>query len=864
MRPFLFLLVLLLSLHSAQAQSVVVRAEVASQTISPDGAVNYAVIVAGEGTALVPTPSAPPTVGLAAVDPYPTTQADIAVVNGEARQSVVFRWTFRPVRSGRATVGPTVVRVGNRTYRTDPIDIEVAPGLAATPSPGALPRASRGDPTVDQSSGEDVFVRASPSRTSAWQGQQIVVEYRLYFDPNLIFQDLSQVGSWDTDGFWREELTLDPGRHPSLVALGGRRYASLVIKRVALFPTRSGTLTVSPFEVGGQALVPAGAVAGGTVRLRDRTLEVKATAPALTLDVRALPGGAPASFGGAVGAFSLDVTRPNATLHTGEAGTFEATIRGDGNLATLAAPTLVLPPGLDGYPPRPTLDLDRSGTRVSGRKTFGYTVLPLQPGAHRLPPVVFTSFDPETGRYVTQQGGGADIDATGPPIARSGAGAGAADTLALPRTRAVFAERTEPLHRRAWPYALLGLPALALLVLAGLRRVPVRRPAARRRIEATDALADARAHLSGRDAAPFYHALAHALERAAEARTGHSVRGLTRDALGDALLTSPPRADAPPVDALRSADVSRLRDVLHRADLARFATLPLDAAQRRADLAAAEALLAVLAPVRDAVSSGTNVAATLAAAALLLMAAPTATAQPAAPPPDRLNARLAEAVAARDVPALRRLAADTDDPDVLYSLGTVAASANEVPLAVWGLMRAQRLAPGDTLAARNLAVVRAATGLDSLALPRGDFGSALWTTLVRRIGPTVPFALGAALWWVAALLVAVRLRRRLTRDTLRRSLAVLLPGAALLIGVAVAASMERGLMHEAVAAQAVEVREQPSESSVQRQALPAGAVVELRPGGTALWAFVRTGEGQDGFVQTAHLLPLDAPLPTRP
>ena len=68
-RPFLVLLVLLLSLRPAQAQNVVVRAEVASQTVSPDGAVNYAVVVAGEGTALVPTPNAPSTVGLAAVDP---------------------------------------------------------------------------------------------------------------------------------------------------------------------------------------------------------------------------------------------------------------------------------------------------------------------------------------------------------------------------------------------------------------------------------------------------------------------------------------------------------------------------------------------------------------------------------------------------------------------------------------------------------------------------------------------------------------------------------------------------------------------------------------------------------------------------
>ena len=835
-----FVLIVALSASRARAQQPVVRAEVESHTVSSDGIVNYAVIVAGEGTALVPTPDAPPTVGLALVDPYPTTQSDLTIINGEARQSVVFRWVFRPVRSGRAVIGPTRVRVGNRTVRTESIDVNVGPGLSAQPAPGNLPRASSPAPTTSATASDDVFVRATPSQTTAWQGEQVVVEYRLFFDPNLLFQDLALVGAWDTEGFWREELVHNPDRHPSLVTLGGRRYASLVIKRVALFATRSGVLTVSPFEVAGQAIAPAGAVAGGIVRLRDRVMEVKTSAPAFDLTIRPLPGGAPVSFGGAVGSFRMDVSTGQTALETGETTTVDVTVSGDGNLATLAAPTFDAPSGVEVFPPRIETDVVRTGSRAAGRKTFAYRAMPLAPGDHALPAVAFTYFNPETGRYATLHGGGATLRATGAPVAR--AAAAAADSLPNPVANPDLRVRQPavPLHRKTWPYVVLGVPMLALLLLAGLRHAPVRRPSVRRREEAVDALADARMLANGSDVPAFYHALAHALERAAEASVGRSVRGLTRDELADALAEKP------------SSVRDRLLDVLHRADLARFAGLLPNAAQRRDDLAAADRLLADLAPPPDKRAA---VALELVPLLLALLGSPAATAQPS----DSLARVYRAAVETRNPDALRVVVVATDAPDALAALGLVAAHRSDAATAVWALERAQHLVPTDTLAPQALTIVRRRTGLDSLALPLPSPTTQMWTAFIRRIPAIGTFGLGAALCWIAAAAAALHLRRRLTAERTRLAVLATLPAGVVLVLLAFAASAGLGVPHASVVRIPQSVREQPSDGAPAVAALPPGALVEPVEGGTTSWARVRTGDRREGFIPASALVPVDRP-----
>ena len=78
------------------------------------------------------------------------------------------------------------------------------------------------------------------------------------------------------------------------------------------------------------------------VRRSLRTAPVKVT-------VRDLPAGAPASFSGAVGKFTMASDVPSTELAANSAATYTIKISGTGNLSFVQAPKLTLPSSFEQY-----------------------------------------------------------------------------------------------------------------------------------------------------------------------------------------------------------------------------------------------------------------------------------------------------------------------------------------------------------------------------------------------------------------------------------------------------------------------------------------------------------------------------------
>ena len=141
----------------------------------------------------------------------------------------------RRTSSGTSQIGRLYVRVGGRSVSIDPVTVTVQRGPPATADPA--PNAAGGR--------SDLFARAEPSRETAYVGQQVLVDYTLYFDPSVQPRQTTPVGTWDAAGFWREEMDV-PATYPHAVTLGGEPYEAVTIRRLALFPTRAGTLELAP------------------------------------------------------------------------------------------------------------------------------------------------------------------------------------------------------------------------------------------------------------------------------------------------------------------------------------------------------------------------------------------------------------------------------------------------------------------------------------------------------------------------------------------------------------------------------------------------------------------------------------------
>ncbi len=86
----------------------------------------------------------------------------------------------------------------------------------------------------------------------------------------------------------------------------------------------------------------------------------------------------------AVGNFKLREKIDKAELNTGESFNYDFNIYGEGNIASIIAPTISESENLELYPPNTSQQINRSGNRVTGIKAFDYYGIPKEPGTYNL------------------------------------------------------------------------------------------------------------------------------------------------------------------------------------------------------------------------------------------------------------------------------------------------------------------------------------------------------------------------------------------------------------------------------------------------------------------------------------------------
>lgn len=469
--PVLALLALLLGgAGPAAAQSA--AATVSTQQVRVGETLTYTVTLRGGRGRSVGPPLA--TGGLQLVSQQPVLDVT-TTINGSTERRVA--WAYRGARPGTGRIGQFRADVGGQAVLVDAVSITVRGG-PAVPAPSAAPVGSG-----------ELFVRAEPSRQTAVVGQQVMVDYVLYFEPQIQPRQTSPIGTWDAAGAWREEMEI-ASAYPRATTLGGRPYEAVTIRRVALFPTRSGTLELAPMRFTVDLIRTDRSFSNDPFApffspFNQRFEDREVTAPGVSIDVAPLPDGAPPSFAGAVGQFEMTTTADDASVEAGEPVRVRVALRGTGNVATLEAPALRVPPGVDAYDPREDRELFRTGTTFRGVKTFTYTLVPQGGGTFTVPAAPWTYFDPADGQYKTLRVPPVEIVAEGEALAE----AAAPPDPNAPAALLTSADWRRQRGRPVWLWGLLGgglaLPAIAAsLVLgarAGRRRLAAETPAKRSR-----------------------------------------------------------------------------------------------------------------------------------------------------------------------------------------------------------------------------------------------------------------------------------------------------------------------------------------------------------------------------------------------
>jgi len=266
---------------------------------------------------------------------------------------------------------------------------------------------------------KDLFIRVTVDKNKVHVGEQITTSYKLY--SRLPMQiNISKLPT--LNGFWTQDFDIPRQAKPTEEVLDGKKYQVFLLKKSALFPQQAGTLELDPAEAKGVARIvqqvrrKASDIFGGTLMMNDpffnnsffntqsyKDVEVHLKSDPIKIVVTSLPEkDKPASYGGAVGNFTISNKIDKLELTTDEVATLTLNIMGSGNLKLIEAPKLELPNGLETFDPTVKDTITGRSTTISGSKIITYAITPHTPGDYEIPAIAFSYFNAQTGSYVTE------------------------------------------------------------------------------------------------------------------------------------------------------------------------------------------------------------------------------------------------------------------------------------------------------------------------------------------------------------------------------------------------------------------------------------------------------------------------------
>jgi hypothetical protein len=319
----------------------------------------------------------------------PNQSTSMQMINGSVSSSVTYSYVLQPKEMGKFTIGAVTIEAGGAVYTTQPIALEVVKSSGKQKQQAAVPN----DATVQI--GDNLFLRASVDKTHVMQGEQVNLVFKLYTRVSVINYAVDKNPA--LTGFWSEDVETPKNIALSNETVNGKQYRVGVIKKMALFPTQSGTLEISPMEVQATVQVQSGRSYDPFESFfRDpfgRNVNYAVKSEAVKIKVDPLPSGAPPDFKGAVGQFAMSTTVDKKTTRTNEPIDLKVTVSGTGNIKLLEPPAVELPADFEQYTPKVSDNINRQGEKIAGSKTFGYLLIPRYPGLKVIKPVTFSYFD---------------------------------------------------------------------------------------------------------------------------------------------------------------------------------------------------------------------------------------------------------------------------------------------------------------------------------------------------------------------------------------------------------------------------------------------------------------------------------------
>ena len=476
----------------AQADAPSVTAVLSSSQATVGETVELQIKVTGPGDARPPEE-----ISIDGLEVHSTgTSRQFEIHNFSTNSSVTYNYTILPLRAGRFTIPPQIIRAGGQVLKTPELVLNVADtaGQATTSRPG------RTTQRQSMTAGDLVFAELIVPKKTAYVGEIVPVQIRMGFDAR-IHPRLLEPPEITGQGFTAQKLQQSS---QNLETINGKPFDVATFK-TAITAARAGKFEIGPVKAKAQVVVPRRRSAPRSRSPFDlfdeddpfsdpffsnpfaqfgERRDISISSDPVALEVKPLPPNAPPSFSGAIGSFTMATDANPKSVQVGDPITVTTTISGRGNFDRVNAPLLEDEQGWHKYPPSSKFKQDDE-VGISGTKTFEMVLSPNEK-KQSLPLLAFSYFDPGKEQYVTLHSESTPITVQGNAVAPNLA---AQPPFSAPVTAArgrpsvpnatkpqdILYQLTEPsrtasfepLYMRRGFWAAQSLPFAALLFFAG-------------------------------------------------------------------------------------------------------------------------------------------------------------------------------------------------------------------------------------------------------------------------------------------------------------------------------------------------------------------------------------------------------------
>ncbi len=215
-------------------------------------------------------------------------------INGVRSYSKSYSYTLAPTAKGKFTIQQATIVIDGKTYKSLPEVIEVT---AAVDKPSD-------QMTADDIADENLHLIAEVSKSNPYMNEAITVVYKLYVSPSISVSNYQPLDNPEYNNFWSQDIKVT-SLNAQNGTYEGKPYRYVVLKRVVLYPQKSGKLEIEPLSLDVTVDVPTSKrdFFGGRVYAQTQKT---VSAGNRTINVKPLPlTNQPENFNGAVGDFDF-------------------------------------------------------------------------------------------------------------------------------------------------------------------------------------------------------------------------------------------------------------------------------------------------------------------------------------------------------------------------------------------------------------------------------------------------------------------------------------------------------------------------------------------------------------------------------